>query len=92
MRCNQSLYASWHGIKEALDIFLGNVPTRSLYASPQSVKSSCWRTPTNKSLTNHIPDMFEMSGELAGQGSSDTRRLWKKVYTILAKCGWALSC
>ena len=34
MRCNQSLYASWHGIKVALDIFLGNVPPRSLYASP----------------------------------------------------------
>ena len=43
MRCNQSLYASWHEIKEALDIFLGNVPPRSLYARPQSAKSRCWR-------------------------------------------------
>ena len=55
----KSLYASWHGIKEALDIFLGSVPPRSLYASPQSVKSSCWRTLMNKSLTNNIPDMFD---------------------------------
>ena len=54
MRWNQSLYASWYGIKEALDIFLGNVPPRSLYASPQSVKSSCWRALTNKSPTRIV--------------------------------------
>ena len=59
MCCNQSLYASWHGIKEALDIFLGNVLPCSLYASPQSVKSRCWRTLMNKSPNNHIPDMFD---------------------------------
>ena len=59
MRCNQSLYASWHGIKYDLDIFPGNVPLRSLYASPQTVNSVCWRTLTNKSPTNHIPDMFD---------------------------------
>ena len=53
-----SLYASWHGIKEALDIFLGNVPPCSLYESPQSIKSRCWRTLANKSPINHIPDMF----------------------------------
>ena len=52
-----SLYAWWHGIKEALDIFLWNVPPRSLYGSPQSIKSR-WRTLTNKSPSNHIPDMF----------------------------------
>ena len=59
MHCNQSLYVSWHGIKEALDIFLGNVPPCSLYMSPQSIKSRCWRTLTNKLPTNHIPDMFD---------------------------------
>ena len=59
MHCNQSLYASWHGIKETLDIFLGNVPSCSLYASPQSVKGRCWRTLMNKSPTNHTPDMFD---------------------------------
>ena len=57
MRCNQSIYESWHGIKEVLGIFLGNVPPRSLYASPQSVKSRCWRTLTNKSTTKLIPDV-----------------------------------
>ena len=29
--------------------------------------------------------MGDMSGEGAGQGSSDTRRLWKKDCTILAR-------
>ena len=59
MHCKQTLYASWHGIKEALDIFVGNVTPHSLYASPQSVKSKCWRILTNKSPTDHIPDMFD---------------------------------
>ena len=67
----------------------------AVYASPQSVKCRCWRTLTNKSPTNHIPDMFwmgDMSDERAGQGNSDTRRLWKKACTILAIWGWGLSC
>ena len=36
--------------------------------------------------------MGDMFGERAGQGSSDTRRRWKKACTILATCGRALSC
>ena len=74
MRCNQSLCASWHGIKEALDIFLGNVPPRILYSSPQSITSRCWRTLMNKSPTNHIPDMFD------GQDVWRTCRPWKQWY------------
>ena len=31
--------------------------------------------------------MGDMSGERAGQGSSDTRRLWKKACTILPRVG-----
>ena len=36
--------------------------------------------------------MGDISGERAGQGSSDTHRLWKKAFTVLATCGRALSC
>ena len=83
--------ASWHKIK---DIFLGNVPPRSLYASPQSAKGRYWRTLTYKSSTNHIPDMFN------GRHIWRTCRPGKQWYpspliepcTILATCGWALSC
>ena len=94
MHCNQSLYASWHGIKEALDIFLGNVPPCSLYVCPQSIKSRCWRTLTNNSPINLIPDMFDGQHvqQMCRQGSSDTRHLWMKACTILAMCGRALSC
>ena len=94
VRYNQGLYASWHGIRDALDIFLGNVPPCSLYESPQSVKSRYWRTLTNKSPINHIPDMF------------DRRHVWrtcragKQWYLSsleeglhnLATCGRALTC
>ncbi|KAJ8877447.1 hypothetical protein PR048_021902 [Dryococelus australis] len=47
-----------YGIKEDLAMFLGNLPPRDFYASPQSINSGCWRTVTNKSLTNHIPGIF----------------------------------
>ena len=33
----------WHGIKEGM-MFLGNLHPSSSYASPQSIKSDCWRT------------------------------------------------
>ena len=94
MRCNQSLYVSWHGIKEALDIFLRNVPPRNLYASSQSVKSRCWRTLTNKSPTNHIPDMFDERHvwRTCRPGKQWYPRVWKKACTILATCGRALYC
>ncbi|KAJ8873428.1 hypothetical protein PR048_024245 [Dryococelus australis] len=49
---------SWLGIKEDLDMFLGNLPPRGVYASSQRTNSSFWRTVTNKSPTNHIPDIF----------------------------------
>ncbi|KAJ8882702.1 hypothetical protein PR048_014514 [Dryococelus australis] len=49
----------WHGIKEYLDTFLGNLPPHGLYASSQSINSGCWRTVMNKSPTNHIPDVFD---------------------------------
>ena len=93
MRCNQSIYASWHGIKDALDIFLGNVPPRSLYASPQSVKSSCWRTLTNKTPTNHIPDMFDeryvWDNVLAGEAVIPVifgRRLAQSLPRVVGHC------
>ena len=38
-----------------------------------------------------VCSMGDMSGERAGQGSSNTRRLWMKACTILATCGLALS-
>ena len=57
---NQSPKALCHGIKVWLDMFLGNFPSSSLYANPQSIKSSsCWRTMMNKLLTNHIADLFD---------------------------------
>ncbi|KAJ8897047.1 hypothetical protein PR048_002393 [Dryococelus australis] len=61
--------------QEDLDMFLWNTPQRGLHASPESLNSCCWRSVTNQSPTNHIPDMFmgDMSGERAGQGSSVTR-------------------
>ena len=55
MHCNQNLYVSWYGSKEALDSFLGKVPPDSWYASPRTAKKM---TLTNKSPTNYIPDMF----------------------------------
>ena len=38
--------ASLHGIKEGLNMFLGNLSLQ--YVSPQRVKIGCWRTMLNK--------------------------------------------
>ncbi|KAJ8866795.1 hypothetical protein PR048_032656 [Dryococelus australis] len=56
---NQRLITSWHVFKEDLDMSLGNLPPRGLYASPHSINSGCWRTVANKSPTKHIPDIFD---------------------------------
>ncbi|KAJ4426639.1 hypothetical protein ANN_26437 [Periplaneta americana] len=73
MRCNQSLLASWPGIKEGLDMFLGISSTQFV---SESTKRQEWvlKDMTNKLPTNHIPDMFDGRhvGERAGQRSSDT--------------------
>ncbi|KAJ8883510.1 hypothetical protein PR048_015354 [Dryococelus australis] len=45
-------------IKEDLDMFLGNLPPRGLYASTRRINSGCWRSVMNKLTTNYIPDMF----------------------------------
>ena len=94
MRCNSSLYASWHGIKETLDIFLGIVPPRSFYAVRKALRVGTgepWRIGHRPTISKAC-SMGDMSGERVCKGSSDTRPLWKKACTILAKCGQAFSC
>ncbi|KAJ8897547.1 hypothetical protein PR048_002896 [Dryococelus australis] len=49
----------WLRFPTDLNMSLGNLPPCGLYAHPQSLNSGCWRTVTNKSPTNNIPDMFD---------------------------------
>ena len=90
-----SLSASWHGIKETLDILLGNVPPCSLYIRVHKASrvgvGDTWQISCRPTISQTC-SMGEMSGEHVGQGSSDTRRLWKKACTIFATCDRALSC
>ena len=50
-----------------------------------------WRI-SHRPTISQTCSMGDMSDERKGQGSSDTRCLWKKACTILAMCGQALSC
>ena len=69
-------------------------PSMQFVCESTKLKSRLWRTLTNKSrpTISQTCSTDDMSGERAGQGSSDTRRLWNKACTILAACGRASSC
>ena len=87
IHCSQSLWKSWHRIKEGLNMF------PSMHFICESTKNQEWLLEDcDEQVADRLYPRNVLQHECVGQGICDTCGSSKKTCTILSKYGWALSC